>query len=214
VLLVPAVAIFASLVIESDNVKKHLPKLLLLMTIALPWVSWITFKRDPLNMLVLGPGLLILPAVGLILFMIAQVRQRYDLPILVLCILGMQLPLLYRETRPMLAETMEHEFIEPERQEIIRYLSQNYDGQRILIDMGRQAPLVYDSKLPVKNFIYNDGKGNYWRKTVADPARNAGWLCAEQGDAVWQVIQGDSGVRGKYSLVVNTENFSLYRRNP
>jgi hypothetical protein len=213
VLLVPAVAIFASLVIKAEFVKKYVLQLLLLTTIVLPWISWITFKRDPMKMLMFGPGALLLPVVAIILFMIAQVRQRYDFSILILCILGMQIPLLGRETRPMLAETLEHEFIEPERQEVIRYLNRNYDGRRILIDMGRQAPLVYDSKLSVKNFIYNDGDGVYWRKTVADPVHNVAWLCAEKGDAVWQVLQGDSGIREKYYPVVKTENFSLYRLN-
>lgn len=213
VLLVPAVAIFASLVIKAEPIKKYALQLLLLMAMVLPWISWITFKRNPDKMLVSGPGVLILPAIGLILFMIAQVRQRYDFPLLILCVLGLQLPVLERETRPMLVETLEHEFIEPERQEVIRYLNGNYDGRKILIDMGRQAPLVYDSRLPVRDFIYNDGNGAYWRKTVSDPVHNVGWLCAEKGDAVWKVLQDDSIIREKYSPVVNTENFSLYRLN-
>ena len=207
VLLVPAVAIFASLVIKAEPIKKYALQLLLLMAMVLPWISWITFKRNPDKMLVSGPGVLILPAIGLILFMIAQVRQRYDFPLLILCVLGLQLPVLERETRPMLVETLEHEFIEPERQEVIRYLNGNYDGRKILIDMGRQAPLVYDSRLPVRDFIYNDGNGAYWRKTVSDPVHNVGWLCAEKGDAVWKVLQDDSIIREKYSPVVNTENF-------
>jgi hypothetical protein len=213
VLLVPAVAIFASLVIKAEFLKKYVLQLLLLTAIILPWISWITFRRDPMKMLVSGPGVLIVPAVGLILFMIAQVRQRYDFPLLILCILGLQIPPLQRETRPMLVETLEHEFIEPERQEVIRYLRQNHDGRRILIDMGRQAPLVYDSKIPVKDFIYNDGRGAHWHKAVKDPVHNVGWLCVEKGDAVWQVIQNVPVIREKYFPVVKTENFSLYRLN-
>jgi hypothetical protein len=213
VLLIPAVAIFASLVMKAEPVKKYALQLLLLTTIVLPWIAWITFKRDPEKMLVSGPGVLILPAVGLILFMIAQVRQRYDFPLLILCILGLQLPPLERETRPMFVETLEHEFIEPERQQVLQYLTGNYDGRRILIDMGRQAPLVYDSKLPVKDFIYNEGGGIFWKKAIKDPVHNAGWLCAENGDAVWQVLQDTPGIWDKYSPVVKTGNFSLYRLN-
>ena len=69
----------------------------------------------------------------------------------------------------MMVETMEHEFIEPERKEDLQYLRQNYDGKRILIDMGTEAPLVYDSGLDVKEFVYNEGGESLWHEACAIP---------------------------------------------
>lgn len=211
VLLVPAVAIFAGLVIQSESAKRRALSILALTAAALPWISWITFLRNPLKMLAPGPGALVLPAVALILFLIAHVRKRYDLPLLVLCVLGMQYPPLERENRPMMVETMEHEPIEPERREVLQFLKAHYDGRPILIDMGRQAPLVYDSGLAVKDFIYNEGGGAAWSRAAQDPEKNVGWLCSENGDTVWQLLEVDPGILDKYALAVKTESFALYR---
>lgn len=211
VLLLPAVAIFASLGIQSDIIKKRALIFLLLVILVLPWISWFSFKGNPGQMFAPGPGALILPGAGLILFFIAQIRPRYNWPLVLLCILGMQLPPLARENLPIMAETLEHEFIEPERQEILQYLRQNYDGKRILIDMGRQAPLIYDSGLPIKEFVYNEGGGVYWHKAVRNPVQQVGWICSEKGDTVWQRIEVDSRIPAAYALVVKTEYLSLFR---
>jgi hypothetical protein len=211
VLLLPAVAIFASLGIPSDIVKKRALIFLLLVILVLPWISWFSFLGYSPHMFAPGPGAWILPVMGLILFFVAQIRPRYNWPLLLLCVIGMQLPPLAREDRPIMTETLEHEFIEPERQEILRYLRQNYDDSRVLIDMGRQAPLIYDSGLPVKEFVYNEGGAVFWHKAMRNPEQQAGWIFAEKGDAIWQRIQEDSRIPDKYALAVETENFSLYR---
>lgn len=111
----------------------------------------------------------------------------------------------------MMAETLEHEFIEPERDEILQYLRRHYDGGRILVDMGRQAPLVYDSGLRVSEFVYNDGEGRWWHRALADPVRVVGWLCAQKGDAVWERIMMDPRIRTHYTVAVDTEHLALYR---
>lgn len=211
VLLLPAIAIFASLGIPSDIVKRRALIFLLLVVLVLPWISWFSFKGGSSELFAPGPGVLILPAVGLVLFFIAQIRPRYTWPLLLLCVAGMQLPPLAREDRPMLAETLEHEFIEPERQEVLQYLHQNYDGRRILIDMGRQAPLIYDSGLAVKEFVYNEGGGVFWHRAVSNPEQQVGWIFAEKGDEVWNRIQSDSRIPAAFALAVKTEYFSLYR---
>jgi hypothetical protein len=211
VLLLPAVAIFASLVIPSNIVKKRALIFLVLVLLALPWISWFSRVGGSSQMFVPGPGALILPVVGLILFFIAQVRPQYNWPLLLLCIIGVQLPPLAREYKPIMTETLEHDFIEPERQEVLQYLHQKYDNRRILIDMGRQAPLIYDSRLAVKEFVYNEGGGLFWHKAMESPTQQVGWIFAEKGDAVWQRIQADPRIPAAYALVVKTENFYLYR---
>jgi hypothetical protein len=212
VLLLPAVAIFGSIVVTSITAKKRSLLFLVTAVMALPWLSWFLSRTTVVERLVPGPGALVLPAVGLVLFLIARTRQCYGSALLALCILGMQFPPLAREDHPMMAEALEHQYIEPERHEVLQYLRQNRnDGRRILIDMSKLAPLVYDSGLPVKDFVYNEGGEVLWHKAMRNPAQEVGWLCAQKGDAVWERLQVDPNWADEYALAVKTELFSLYR---
>ena len=211
VLLLPAVALFGSLVLTSEPAKKRAVLLLTIAAMGMPWLSWYYSRNEPGGSLKPGPGILILPAAALLLFMTAWARRHYDWALLSICILGMHVPPLARENRAMMVETLEHDFIEPEREEMIRYLRQHYDGKRILIDMGRQAPLVYDSGLNVREFVYNEGGERLWHEALRNPAKQVGWLFSEKGDAIWKRLQVDPDWAGGYSLAVKTESFSLYR---
>jgi hypothetical protein len=210
-LLLPAVAIFASLVLTSVETKKRALLILVIVAMVLPWLSWLLSQTSPAFELLPGPGILVLPGAVLVLYMIAQVRRIHDWALLALCVLGMQVPILALEYHPMMAETLEHEFIEPERQQVLQYLQQNYDGGRILIDMNKQAPLVYDSGLAVREFVYNEGGELLWHRAIQNPETEVDWLCAMEGDAVWKRLQVDSGWAGAYDLAVKTESLSLYR---
>ena len=210
ILLVPAVAIFGGLVIASATARKRALIFLLVAVMVLPWLSWF-LQTGPDGILLAGPGALWLPAAGLFLFMFACVRQQHAWVLLVLCVLGLQVPPLAKEDHAMMVETMEHRFLEPERHEIMRYIRQNYDGKRILIDMGKQAPLVYDSGLNVREFIYNEGDETLWRKALRNPGKEAGWLCVQMGDEIWKRLQIDPGWAAEYSLALKNKYFSLYR---
>jgi len=211
ILLVPAVSIFGSIVIASEIARKRAFVFLLVTAAVLPWLSWHFAWTGSGEKLVPGPGTLLLPAAGILLFMFMRAGRQERWPLLFFCILGMQIPLLARESRPILSETLEHEFIEPERQQILQYMRQNYDGKRILIDMGKQAPLVYDSALNVKEFVYNEGGETLWHEALRNPASQVGWLCVQVGDAIWERLQVDPGWADAYSLAVKTESLSLYR---
>lgn len=211
VLLLPAVAIFGCLVQTSVETKKRALLVMVIVAMALPWLSW--FFPDTSSVLKLppGPGILVLPAAALILFMITQVRRRHEWALLAMSVLGMQLPALAVEYRPIIGETLEHEFVEPERREIIQFLKQNYDGRKILIDINKQAPLVYDSGIAVKEFVCNEGEERLWHKAIRNPETHVGWLCARRGDAVWKQLEVDSDWAAAYVLAVKTERLSLYR---
>jgi hypothetical protein len=77
--------------------------------------------------------------------------------------------------------------------------------------MGRQAPLVYDSGLNVREFVYNEGGEKLWHQALRNPAKQVGWMFSETGDVVWKRLQVDPEWAAEYSLALKTENFSLYR---
>lgn len=212
VLLLPAVAVFAGLAVRSARVRTLALPLLLLLVALLPWVSWVTYLRDPAGMLAPGPGAAALPVLGLVLYAAARLGGGHAAALLLLLVAGMAVPPLGRENLPMMSETLEHAFIEPEREEVLGYLRRHYDGAKILVDMGRQAPLVYDSGLRVSEFVYNEGGGARWHRAASDPVREVGWLCSEKGDAVWERIMMDPRIRTHYTVVVDTEHLALYRR--
>jgi hypothetical protein len=211
VLLLPAVAIFGSLVIASDTAKRRSLLLLLMGALGLPWLTWYLYHTDPGHALIPGPGAIVLPAVALILFLTARAKEWYSGALIILCILGIQIPLLAREDHPMMVETMEHEFIEHERKEVLEYLRRNYDGKRILIDMATEAPLVYDSGLAVKEFIYNEGGEPLWHEAAQKPESIVKWLCTQKGDAIWKLIDANPDWAGSYSITLKTEHYRIYR---
>ena len=211
VLLIPAVAIFGSLVIESESARKRLSLLLALATIAFPWLAWCQSMIRPGSAPIAGPGALVLPVAALILFLLARVRSWYSAGLTILCVLGMQVPLLSREDRPMMVETMEHEFIEPERKEVLQFLRRHYDGKRILIDMGTEAPLVYDSGFDVKEYVYNEGGESLWHSAAQSPDPVVGWICTQDADSISQHMNEDPNWARNYSVVLKTEHYRLYR---
>lgn len=210
-LLLPAIAIFAALPISWAKGAKRQFFLGAMAVFVLPWLSlfppssWLYGPFSP------GPGILIFQAIALLTFLLAVSQDRYRWPLLAICVLGMQVPALRGENRAILAETLEHDFIESERQEVLSCFRQHYDGTPILIDMGKLAPLVYDSGLPIKQFVYNEGENTHWRRALLDPSSEVGWLCALKGDEVWERLRVDRNWADGYSLVVQTENFLLFK---
>jgi hypothetical protein len=211
VLLLPAVAIFGSLVLASGGVKKRALLALAIAAMALPFLPWFFDPSNATLRLPPGPGVLVLPAAALVFFMIAEVRPWHEWALLAMCILGMQMPALAMERRPIMAESLEHAFIEPQRRKVVQYLQRNYDGSRILIDMSKLAPLVYDSELAVREFVYNEGGERLWHKAFQNPETQVGWLCATKGDTVWRQLQVHPEWAGAYAPVVKTESLLLYR---
>jgi hypothetical protein len=214
VLLLPAVSIFGSLAVVSGKAKERTFILLSAAAMAIPLVSWCLPHISQNNILIPGPGITLLPIFALILFLIARARQSYGWPMIAICILGMQFPSLERENMPIMVETMEHEFIEPQMREVIDYFQRNYDGKRILIDMGKLAPLVYDSGLPIKEFVYNEGGEKLWSKALQNPEQQVGWICMQKGDAISERLQVDPKWLDEYALALKTEYFSIFHLKP
>ncbi len=211
VLLVPAVAVFAALLSTASGWTRRALIIASITAMTLPWLSWWFPHEWKYHDVYPGPGVFVLPAGALVLLLAALALNRPRWPLLTLCLLGMQIPALKGEDRPILAETLEHGFIEPERYEVLRYLQHNYDGSRILIDMGKLAPLVYDSALPVKEFVYSGGGASQWSRALQKPESEVGWLIAQRGDEIWGRLQVDPHWADAYSLAVHTEYFSVFR---
>jgi hypothetical protein len=211
ILLVPAIAIFGSLLLISPGALRRTFTLACVAAMTLPWISWYFPREWKYHLVFPGPGILLVPAAALICLLVFRAGAGERWPLLALCLFVMQVPALSGEDRPIISETLEHSFLDSEREAVLNHLQSQYDGTRVLIDMEKSAPLVYDSRLPVKEFIYSEGGRSYWRQALDSPTRIAGWVFAQKGDAVWHLLQVDPRWVDEYSLAVKTENFLLYR---
>ena len=209
-LLIPAVAVFGSLAATQARFSRRVLIAASLMVFLLPWITWLFPDRWEYHFARPGAGILLLPAAALLLLLAGLHRGRFAGVLALLAISSMQVPALEGEARPMLAEALEHAYLEPERRQVLEYLQRHYDGSRILVDIGRQAPLMYDSALPVREFVCHDGNVAEWDEAVAEPRRHVGWLCAEKGDEVWTMLEIDPRWSDGYALAVSTENYVLY----
>jgi hypothetical protein len=210
-LVVPAVAVFASLLCLSPKALQRAFTLSVLVVASLAFLPALLPHTWRFHMFSAAPGVMFLPLLGALLFIVARARSSWVWESLVLCIAGMQLPVLYGEYRPLLAEAREHDYIEAERHTILDYLQSHYDGTRILIDIGRLAPLAYDSGIPLKKFIYNEGRQQEWVVALPDPQKEAGWIVMEKGDELWNLQQVDPQWTRMYALAVQTGSYRLYR---
>jgi hypothetical protein len=213
-LLLPAIAVFGSLVVSEYRAARRVMVFSCLAVFLLPWVSWFFPSQWQYHFVYPSAGILLLPTAALGLLLAAVASARYRWALLTVAVLSMQMPVLEGEWRPMLSESLEHQYIESEQRQLLTYLSTHYDGSRILIDVGRLAPLMYDSGLPLKEFIYHDGDTTDWDKASASPRNHVGWLCAEKGDEVWGLLHVDPHWADGYSLAVQTENYVIYQLDP
>ncbi len=211
VLLVPAIAVFAAIVADNERSGRRLLSLCVFTAALLPWLSWLFPHEWRFHFLYPGPGVLWFPALAAALFCTAAAINRFRWALLAVCVLGMHLPALEGEYRPILAETMEHEFVEADRTQVLNYLGRNYDGRRILIDSQKLSPLIYDSRLPIRDFICNEGGRSLWLRALAAPERAVGWICIQKGDELSGRLQVDPHLIHEYSLVVKNDWLSLYR---
>jgi len=211
VLLVPALAVWGSLMLDSAHRVRAALIACALAPMMLPWLSWAFPREWNYHFMYPGPGVLLLPVCALLLLFWVLAGKARTMPLVILLLLGMHLPVLEGEHKAALQEAREHEYQEPQRRRVIEGLRNLYDGTGILIDMARHAPLIYDSGLPVREFVYNEGRADLWHRAVAAPRSVVGWLCGERGDAVWERLRADPDWARGYTPVVETEDFVLYR---
>jgi Dolichyl-phosphate-mannose-protein mannosyltransferase len=101
------------------------------------------------------------------------------------------------------------------QQDLLQYLRQNYDGQPILVAMSEIAPVVYDLKLPIRNFIH-EGSKPWWNDayTYGHPEKVAGWVFLNQGDQLWKKFHNDPEFHKHFALIGRRKFLELYRRTP
>ena len=62
---------------------------------------------------------------------------------------------------------------------------QRYRGGRLLASMGSTAPVLWETRLPLREIVH-EGNGHYWQSAVVDPSRYVQWVLLAEGDILDQ----------------------------
>ena len=60
-----------------------------------------------------------------------------------------------------------------------------YHGGRLLASMGSTAPVLWETRLPLREIVH-EGNGHYWDSAVVDPSRYVAWVLLAEGDVLDQ----------------------------
>jgi hypothetical protein len=157
---------------------------------------------------------MVLPVLGLLVVGLSRVAAQPSWLIGLLCLASMYLPGFAGEVRPMLSETREHAFLEPERRAVLDYIRREYDGTAVLVDIEKSAPLVYDTGIHLRNVLHGEGRATRWKRALNAPHAEAGWIWMMRDDMMWRRLQVDPHWADGYALALQTESFRVYRRRP
>jgi len=208
--LLPAAAVFSVHLLARSRLRKGSLAALWIVTILLPYFSDYYPRQWEYRFFYPGPGYLALPLIGfltLALLLLAG-HARWWLPLY--CVLALYHSMFLGEWHPVRVEAREHDYIEVERGKLLAHLRANFRSGRILVDMASTAPFVFDSKLPIRNFIYNEGRPYWWDRAVAEPEQLLTWVVARKGDEVDLMMRADTPLHRSMALVIAGREYSLY----
>lgn len=95
-----------------------------------------------------------------------------------------------------------------------KWLSSNYDEGLVLMENKNHEILTFESRIPMKNFIY-EGSLGYWETSLEDPTKHAHWILMTQmngrQDKVWKALHNTPQLLN-YDLVYQNGGTEIYKR--
>lgn len=211
--LLPAAALFSAHLLSRRRLRAVSLVVLLAVTLFLPFFSELYPRQWQYRFFYAGPGYFAMPLLGLLTFSLLALAGWQARWLALYCVLSLYLPVFMGEHHPIRVEAREHDYSAVERGRLLNYLRENPDQGHVLVDMTSVAPLVFDSNLPLRRFIYNEGPLDWWNRALADPPSHLSWAIARKGDVVDGLFQQDSAVRRAMAPVVMGKEYTLYRIN-
>jgi hypothetical protein len=87
---------------------------------------------------------------------------------------------------PVLREAVRDRRDVTERRLDVEAFRRGYRGGRVLASMGSLAPVLFETRLPLREFVH-EGNGWIWEYAAVDPARNVAWVLLLPGDTLDQI---------------------------
>jgi hypothetical protein len=127
--------------------------------------------------------LLLAPAFGLALAAATRGRRAQQAAVLALAALQ---PIAVARPLPVLREAVRDRRDVTGRRLDVEAFRSGYRGGRVLASMGSLAPVLFETRLPLREFVH-EGNGHLWEYAAVDPARNVRWVLLAPGDVLDQI---------------------------
>ena len=88
---------------------------------------------------------------------------------------------------------------------------QRYRGGRLLASMGSTAPVLWETRLPLREVVH-EGNGHTWESAVVDPSRYVQWVLLAEGDVLDQQRQYKRAFPEGFAEVWRGARLTLYER--
>ena len=154
--------------------------------------------------------LLLAPAFALALAAVTRGRRLAQLGALAVAALQIvaapdPLPVLQESTRDRVNVAIRRPAMEAFR---VRYR-----GGRLLASMGSTAPVLWETRLPLREVVH-EGNGHYWESAVVDPSRYVAWVLLAEGDVLDQQRSYRRNFPEGFVEVWRGARLTLYERRP
>lgn len=126
-------------------------------------------------------------------------------------VLAVTQPFFVPKPLPVLKEATRDRWDVNGRRELVEHLRRDYQGGRILVSFGSLAPVVWETQLPLREFVH-EGTHSYWDHAVVDPEREVAWVMLTRGDVLDRIRQYRPGFPEGFVKVDGFNRISLYRR--
>ena len=127
-------------------------------------------------------ALLLAPAFALALA--AVTRGRPGAQLAALAVAALQ-AVVAPDPLPVLREATRDRVNVAIRRPALEAFRQRYNGGRLLASMGSTAPVLWETRLPLREVVH-EGNGHTWESAVVDPSRYVQWVMLAEGDVLDQ----------------------------
>ena len=98
-----------------------------------------------------------------------------------------------------------------ERAPVVAQLRRDYAGGRLLVSLASLAPVVFETRIPVREFVH-EGNVGLWEHVAVDPAREVAWVLIAEGDALDRVREYRPAFPESFVPVMRSGRVTIYRR--
>lgn len=154
-------------------------------------------------------GIIMLPFVSLVLSLLASKSRVFVA--LIIIVLSFQI-YTYFYTPYFLTFHLSKKWEYKEGSAAI-WLRNNYDGGLVMISANKYEPLMFQSGLPYKTFIY-EGSQKYWKDSLEKPSKYASWVIFTPNlkkDNINDYLKNREQLEEYYDLVYQKNGLRIYK---
>ena len=96
-----------------------------------------------------------------------------------------------------------------------KFLRENHDGKLIMVSSASADAFIFRAGIPLKYFI-TEGTGHYWRNSLGDPRRHAGWVVFfnDESDRVGRKVGKSKILKDHYTQVYKDQTYQIWKIKP